>query len=194
MNFIKLSHGTKLHFSSQGKSTDNFFFPPELQKGFFPCIFLEFVTKESGTKYILYVGKKAGYQKGHKIVCKMEVTKGLTARHALVGRKKGGTKATFKKERKAKVRLSKGRPSLRLTSGFGNQIQTLLNDSLPGADNTTEKPNPSHYRLSNITHNCICPSTPCDSVNRVSQRCFCGTNCRRNLSALLAIEGREPKL
>lgn len=146
-NFIKLSHGTKLHFSSQGKSTDNFFFPPELQKGFFPCIFLEFVTKESGTKYILYVGKKAGYQKGHKIVCKMEVTKGLTARHGLVGRKKGGTKATFRKERKAKVRLSKGRPSLRLTSGFGNQIQTLLNDSLPGADNTTEKPNPSHYRL-----------------------------------------------
>ena len=49
--------------------------------------------------------KKLGIRKAtalYKIVCKMEVTKGLTARHALVGRKKGGTKATFKKERKKK--------------------------------------------------------------------------------------------
>lgn len=35
INFIKLIYDTNLNFSSQGKSTDNFFLPPVLQKGFF---------------------------------------------------------------------------------------------------------------------------------------------------------------
>lgn len=34
----------------------------------FSYIFLEFATKGHGTKYILYVGKKAGCQKGHSTV------------------------------------------------------------------------------------------------------------------------------
>lgn len=48
----------------------------------FSYIFLEFVTKGHGTKYTLYVGKKLGVRKAtalYKIVCKMEVTKRLTA-------------------------------------------------------------------------------------------------------------------
>lgn len=60
--------------------------------------------------------------------------------------------------RKEKKIISKGNPSLRRTSGFGNQLQTLLKDSFPGADNTTEQPNSSHYFLSHITHNHTCPS------------------------------------
>lgn len=86
-----------------------------------------------------------------------------------------------------KVRLSKGKPSLRPTSGFGNQIQILLKDFLPGADNTREQPNSSHYflTLTQPTH----PTTACISISRSSQRCFF----RTNLSVLMGIQSREPK-
>lgn len=46
--------------------------------------------------------KKLGVRKAtalYKIVCKMQVTKGLTAPHAPVEKNNGRTKATFKKER-----------------------------------------------------------------------------------------------
>lgn len=119
----------------------------------------------------------------------MEVTKRLTTWHALVGKNNGGTKATFNEERKKKFRLSKGKPSLRPSSGFGNQVQTLLKDCLAGADNTPEQPNSSHYFLSHITHNHTRPTTACISISQPSQRCFF----RRNLSVLLGIQCREPK-
>lgn len=118
----------------------------------------------------------------------MEAMKRLTTWHALVWKNNGGTKATFNEERK-KVRLSKGKLSLRPTSGFGNQIQTLLKDCLPGADNTPEQPNFSHNFLSHITHNHTHPTTACTSRRRPSQRWFF----RRNLSVLLGIQNREPK-
>lgn len=108
--------------------------------------------------------------------------------HALVGKNNGGTKATCNEERK-KVRLPKGKPSLRPTSGFGNQIQKLLKDCLPGADSTPEQPNSSHYFLSHITHNHTHPTAACISISQPSQRYFF----RRNLSVLLGIQSREPK-
>lgn len=95
----------------------------------------------------------------------------------------------MKEERKKKVRISEGKLSLRPTSGFGNQIQTLLKDSFPGADNTTEQPNSSHYFLSHITHNHTHPSTACVSISQPSQRYFF----RRSLFVLLGIQSREPK-
>lgn len=94
---------------------------------------------------------------------------------------------SMRKEKK--VRLSKGKPSLRPASGFGNQIQTVQKDCLPGADNTTEQPNSTHYFLSHITHNHTHLTTACISISRPSQRRFF----RRNLSVLLGIQSREPK-
>lgn len=95
----------------------------------------------------------------------MEVTKRLTTGCSLVGKNNGGTKATFNEERRKKNHIIKGNPSLRPTSGFGNQIQALLKDCLLGADNTPEQPDSSHYLLCHITHNHTHPTTACISIS-----------------------------